>query len=339
MFIKLLLIFVALVGFGDPLKNILLNGSISNTIEVSIPDYENAHNPSIVPYKDGYLLSFRYLFRFPEWSKDFRLLSTGSFVGLVELDRQFQIKKKSIQLLEIQSFSDDFSLYAEDARLFLFQNRIFVLFNDFPAPSPEYIRRHYLVEIVNVNGRWTPIKKALPLVFENMNRIEKNWVPFCSAESLYLIYGEDPHIVLECDLTTGVCRKIGESFANPGWPYGIIRGGTPAIQIDDTFLTFFHSSLDVSEFHERKIYFMGAYAFDASFPFTIRSITPHPIGTKNFYKNTSSKSHPSKKVVFPGGIVRDGNRLHIAWGKDDRRVMITTFELDKLLNSMEPILP
>ncbi len=335
-FAILILLFTTLFGSEHFLDDILSCDSICKTYKITIPDYENAHNPSIIPYKDGYLLSFRYIGRFPEWSQDIRLIPSASFIGLAFLDKQFKVKKKSVQLLEIQSFSDDFSLYAEDGRLLVFQDRIFLVFNDFPAPLPQYIRRLYLAEITHENGRWILKKKALPLFLENMNRIEKNWVPFFHNQSLYFIYGEEPHRVIACDLSTGYCRKVDERTVNLDWPYGIIRGGTPALNIDDQFLTFYHSSFVESDYDSR-LYFMGAYIFDPFFPFIIRAFTPLPIGLKEYYEGTSSKKHSTKKVVFPGGYVREGNAIHLAWGKDDKMIMITTLDLERLLKSMKKI--
>jgi predicted GH43/DUF377 family glycosyl hydrolase len=336
--IFLFFFFTSIFSSEHFLKNILSDESICKTYEILIPDYEHATNPSIIPYKDGYLLSFRYDGRFPQWSRDIIFKSCASFIGLAYLDKQFRVKKKSVQLLEIRSFSDDFSIYAEDARLFVFQERIFLTFNDFPSPSPEYIRQLYLGEITNENGRWIAKKRALPCTLDNMNRIEKNWVPFFLDQSLYFIYGENPHTILECDLSTGHCIKVDErTVEGLDWPYGIIRGGTPAFEVDDQFLTFYHSSLEESDIYDSRIYFMGAYIFDSFFLFTIRAYTPRPIGMTEDYKDTSSKKHSAKKVVFPGGYVRDGNRIHIAWGKDDKMIMITTLDLERLLKSMKKI--
>src|SRR3990167_6757490 len=141
--------------------------------------------------------------------------------------------------------------------------------------------------------------QPLSLVFDPSNRIEKNWVPFCIDSSLYLIYGEDLHTVLECDPSTGYCRRISERLEDLDWDYGIIRGGTPALKVDDQFLTFFHSSIENPDIYERRVYFMGAYAFDPYFPFAIRAYTPSPIGLAEYYEETSSKKDRSKKVVFP----------------------------------------
>jgi predicted GH43/DUF377 family glycosyl hydrolase len=328
-------LFTTLSSKQNVLNDILSGDMISKTYKIEIPDYENAHNPSIIPYQDGYLLSFRYIARFPEWFKETSFIPVASLIGVAHLDKHFQLKKKSVQLLEIQSYSEDFSVYAEDARLILFQDRIFLVFNDLNAAERKYIRRLYMVEITQKNGKWIPKTRATRLFLDNMGRIEKNWVPFFSGQSLYFIYGEEPHTIIECDPLTGLCHRVDERPIDLDWPYGIIRGGTPAIKIDDQFLTFYHSSLDQLDIYKDRIYFMGAYTFDPFFPFTIRSYTPKPIGLTEYYKETSSKDYPSKKVVFPGGIIREGNALHIAWGKDDKMVMITTFDLEKLLKSMK----
>lgn len=330
-----ILLFTTLFSKENVLNSILSSDAICKTYRIEIPGYENAYNPSIIPYQDGYLLSFRYIARFPEWFKDESFLPTASFIGIAHLDKHFQVEKKSVQLLEIQSYSKDFSLYSEDARLILHQDRVFLVFNDLNAPERNYVRRMYMAEISNDSGRWILKKRATRLFLEKMGRIEKNWVPFFADQSLYFIYGEEPHTIIECDPLNGYCQRVDERTIDLDWPYGIIRGGTPAIKIDDQFLTFYHSSLEQLDIYQNRIYFMGAYTFDPFFPFAIRAYSPKPIGLPEYYKETSSKDYPSKKVVFPGGIVREGNAIHMAWGKDDKMVMITTFDLEKLLKSMK----
>jgi len=42
------------------LEPLLSNSSITDTKRIDIPGYPNAYNPSLIPYKGGYLLSLRY---------------------------------------------------------------------------------------------------------------------------------------------------------------------------------------------------------------------------------------------------------------------------------------
>jgi predicted GH43/DUF377 family glycosyl hydrolase len=76
---------------------------------------------------------------------------------------------------------------------------------------------------------------------------------------------------------------------------------------------------------------MGAYTFDKDPPFSVRTMTPRPLGDLIDYTQDNSS-----KVVFPGGIVIQDHVIHLAWGKSDKQMFITTFDKQKLLISMEP---
>lgn len=75
---------------------------------------------------------------------------------------------------------------------------------------------------------------------------------------------------------------------------------------------------------------MGAYTFDKDPPFSVRAMTPRPLGDLADYAQDNAS-----KVVFPGGMVVQDRLIHVAWGKADKQMFITTFDRDKLLASME----
>ena len=76
---------------------------------------------------------------------------------------------------------------------------------------------------------------------------------------------------------------------------------------------------------------MGAYTFDKDPPFSVRTVTSRPLGDLTDY----TQENPLK-VVFPGGMVVQEPLIHVAWGKADKQIFITTFDREKLLGSMEP---
>jgi predicted GH43/DUF377 family glycosyl hydrolase len=120
------------------------------------------------------------------------------------------------------------------------------------------------------------------------------------------------------------------------WKWGEIRGGAPAAAVDEGLLTFFHSSqeLPATSFFGIKTgrnYAMGAYIFEKTYPFTIRKITPTPLGHVEDYVLNNRR-----KVVFPSGMVIDEEVIHVAWGKNDTNICISTFDKDRLISGMVP---
>ncbi len=315
--------------------NVILEQSLSKACvikskQIKIPGYPNAYNPSLISYKDGYLLSFRFISRCPKAIKN-NLRRDFSFVGLVKLNKKFKISEKTVQTLNIVSYSPKFSLTAEDARLLSVGNRIFIFFNDLPLLHNPGKNAMYFAELIEEEGGFVLNEPAKPLNYPYANEVEKNWSPFSSGDSLYVIYSDQPRIILEVDLNTGYCQEVMRTLLNWNWNFGEIRGGTPAYLVNNTFLTFFHSSFLINKTSKRRAYVMGAYTFEKDPPFSICKMTIQPLGDLTDYTQNNSS-----KVVFPAGLVVEDNFVHVAWGKADRQIFITTFDKEKLLTSMMP---
>lgn len=306
----------------------LSNAAIISSKQIKIPHYPNAYNPSIIPYKDGYLLSFRFINRFPDALKNQR--TDASFIGLAQLDKKLNVSEESVQLLNIASYSPYFSLTAEDGRLILVGEKIYLFFNDLP-PSQRNAFSMYFAEIVEVGEGFILKEPAKLLNYPKANEIEKNWSPFVSEGKLYVIYSDQPRILLEVNLNTGDCHEIPSTEPDYKWDLGSIRGGSPAGLIGDKFLTFFHSTFP-TKIPKKRAYVMGAYTFDKESPFAVHSITTEPLGALTDYTQNNSF-----KVIFPTGMVVQNHSILVTWGKGDKQIWLTVFDTEKLLNSMQPV--
>ena len=304
----------------------LAHDAILSTKRVYIAGFPKAFNPSLIPYKEGYLLSFRNRHR---QKHSYGRKKDVSFLGVVQLGSDFRVVEKSAQLLDVRSYAPHSSCTAEDARLLKIDNRIFIFFNDFSL-SGDRGYALYLAELVEKEGRFAFKEPAKHLYYARALPIEKNWSPFSVQDKLYLIYSDAPRVILEVDIATGQCREVARYPTHYQWNWGEIRGGTPALQMDETLLTFFHSSIS-SNFTKNKrgrLYVMGAYLFDAHFPFTPQKITRVPLGEKEYYTKENKRN-----VIFPSGLVIQEPLIHVAWGKNDQQIHITTFDKSKLLHS------
>ena len=97
------------------------------------------------------------------------------------------------------------------------------------------------------------------------------------------------------------------------WGHGHLRGGTPAVLIDDKYyLSFFHTQTKLKT-SGYNTYFMGAYTFSKQPPFTLLSISRFPIVDKQFYSGTWNTRFANRKinyVVFPMHFtVENGNKV------------------------------
>lgn len=101
-----------------------------------------------------------------------------------------------------------------------------------------------------------------------------------------------------------MCETIASTQGNIDWDWGILRGGSPALEVDGQYLAFFHSPKEMVTANSRGEkslhYFMGAYTFSLEPPFAIEKMSLEPIIAKGFYKHTGFKPywHPVR-AIFP----------------------------------------
>ncbi len=304
----------------DPmLADALSSSAIVATKRIAIPKYPKAYNPSLIPYKEGYLLSFRVRKKFPESGKETKPRTDASFIGVVELDKNFAILKNTVQLLDVTSYSSQVSSTAEDARLLNAGGRIYLFFNDLNLTEKPGSYALYFGELVKEGPKFVLKRTAKHLNYSKSISVEKNWSPFIAGDKIYVIYSDLPRVVLEVDPNTGDCSEVTNPTSSDWkWDWGIVRGGTPAYLVDDKYITFFHSVMPAKSTNGKSKYalnyVMAAYLFEKDPPFAIRAVTPAPLGELRDY----TENNP-RKVVFPGGVVVEDNRIHVAWGKTINR--------------------
>ena len=164
---------------------------------------------------------------------------------------------------------------------------------------------------------------------------EKNWLWFDHEGRTYFVYQTEPHIV--CEVKDGVVVDEHKTFASLGWTLGDIRGGTPPVRVGDHYLSFFHSSMPwkkLPRYGVRRMYFAGAYLFEAKPPFQIVAATRTDkrllSGTWN---EPTAESVPA--VVYPTGAILDGNEWFITMGVNDCRCAWMKIPHERVMERMQ----
>lgn len=320
-----------IANFKPPEKKI-----VTATKRINLPDYPGAYNPSIIKFNNTYLLTFRY-----QPNRFFQ--SWISYIGIVVLNEAFEIISEP-QLIDTRLYFNLTLSQSEDARIFSFQDRLYLIYNDnvhLTYPSLNERRDMYIAELIWADDQFLLTEPTKLFHEADYDTVlwQKNWSPFEWNGNLLLSYSLNPHQVLSPDLSDGSCQKIYETSAQKAsiWSYGTMRGGTPALLVDGEYLAFFHSGLFTSSVSSNKVdlwhYYMGAYTFSANPPFGLTKISSSPIDSPGFYTYSSYE----KRVIYPGGFVVDGNNLYVAYGKDDNEIWIATMDLTQLKKSMVPI--
>lgn len=231
----------------------------------------------------------------------------------------------------------------EDFRFVDVEGQIYGVFNDqmgrVGSKSP-HRRSMYMAKFVFVEDR-LEVRDRICLNFAGAvefykgvdieSFVEKNWTPFVFENEIHLLYTIDPLLVLKPNLKTGECLEVfRENFqvSHLGFP----RGGTPAIDMGDRFLSFYHVLYRGPErrlfgYLKGQCYYMSAFAFSKEAPFRIVGKIDAPIGAKNMYQK--------KKIVFPSALIEQGDEFYLFWGVDDRLMFVGKVQMDRLIESFE----
>ena len=305
---------------------------VQSTKQIVLQNYPDAFNPSIVQTKQGLLLSFRYI-------PDLINAPSTSYIGVVFLDENFDPISEPV-LLNTRHLNNKTPSQSEDARLFLYRDRICLIYNDNVDSINYWDRRDmYIAELFYEDGDFT-LSTPLKLIHEgkySTQFIQKNWEPFVWDNKLLISFTVNPHEILYPNLVSGSCYQIYDTWSTLDWGFGTLRLSTPPQLIDGEYLAFFHSGKPmVSEATQGCTlwhYFMGAYTFSAEPPFHLTQMTPQPIIHDEFYTYSSAE----KRVVFPGGFVVNGSNIYVAYGKDDCEIWIANINKEILKKAMVPI--
>ena len=309
---------------------------VLETRRIEIPGYPHAFNPGIIRWNGRTLMSFRVI---PD-----RKYSFNGEIGLVFLDEEFRVMSEP-QLLSLR---DEYSIApcrAEDARLIVLNDKLYVIYDD--NTEPVISKGGFRVQVAQVyyDGEHFIVDQIEPLsTFENASRDvrEKAWVPFDYQGNLLLAYSIHPHRIFYPRLDgTGVCDTIACTKSAIDWKWGILRGGTPGFKEEEGYLAFFHSSIAMPTLHSNAEtithYFMGAYLFSHDPPFPITKISPEPIIGKNFYTGIQYKPYwKPVRCVFPCGYICDNEYIWIAYGRDDHETWVVKLDKKGLLRSLVP---
>lgn len=306
---------------------------VTSTKKIYIKNFDGAYNPSIVKFKDGYLMSFR-------WTPNRYHEPWISYICLVLLDDSFE-QISTVDFLHTRAYGNHIMpSQSEDGRIFYFNDKLYVVYNDnmeLIFPNTWERRDMYIAEITYDENNQFIVLEPLRLIHETKYREkpwQKNWNPFVWEDKLLLSYNLSPHEVIEPNFTDGICKPFSETNIDFQWKYGSPRGATPAHLIDGEYLAFFHSGIvmktSCSEHSDMWHYFMGAYTYSAEPPFTVTKVSSEPINFLGFYTYSAYQ----KRVIYPGGFVVDGSNVYVAYGKDDAEIWIATLDLVELKKSL-----
>jgi beta-1,2-mannobiose phosphorylase / 1,2-beta-oligomannan phosphorylase len=115
------------------------------------------------------------------------------------------------------------------------------------------------------------------------------------------------------------------------WQSGRVGAGPPPIRVDDGWLVIYHGNSSPTRPGEVGAYSAGAMLLDADDPTTVLRRTAEP-----FFRPDAAfeVSGFVPNVVFPTGMVPDGELLHVYYGAADAVTAVTEFAVRDVLAAM-----
>ena len=173
----LFLILFASVSFGDMfnLEERVNHKIVLSTKRIVFPNFPDAFNPSIFKGEHGYVFVFRYCpnhYWDPWWNQ----------MCVVLLDESFEPLSEP-QVLSTGLNTGHVTCQAEDARIFSYQNRLYLIYNDNIEISRPWCRDRrdmYIAELQYKNNQFSLIHQH-KFVYEQRYQSsfwQKNWTPF-----------------------------------------------------------------------------------------------------------------------------------------------------------------
>ena len=306
--------------------------------QIKMPEFPDAFNPSIVKWQGKTLMSFRI--------RDPNTASTDQ-IGFVWLTDDFKLAGTPSIL---ERFNESLSKYfympsfAQDPRLITLNDELYIIYsNILPTHSGQAVRR-MVVGTVKFDGSRFTVDDPHPLLSIDgfdLDKKEKNWVPFIFEDNLLLAYSISPHRVVHPLYMENTCVNFSLCQNSVQWDWGVIRGGTPAMKIGDRYLSFFHSLKGMQTVQSDKEmmthYFMGAYTFEADPPFTIKSMSQKPIMAKTFYEGPMYVNWKPLRAVYPMGFIMDDTFIWLSYGRQDHEIWVVKLDTKGLLNSLKAV--
>lgn len=272
-------------------------------------------NGSVIQHNGKRLFCYRMEMPVPKYFENQKL-------ALVELDKHWQPIESTNKLLKLHS---DFGGYhVEDPRLFDCNGELMLAYTD-----------GYKMALANLTndepGEYLTFKKKNAVGHDGR---EKNWTPFEYDGKIHFVYNTAPiHTVFDLD------GSVYEHEWNPDFKYGYLRGGTPAYNMGDYYLSFFHSSKQLKSDRWARVYFVGAYAFESKPPFKPIAYTKEPLIMGEYFDMSIARPCNVVFVAFPCGAILENGEWNVSFGYQDYENRIFKIKDTDLWNLMSYCYP
>jgi len=194
-------------------------------------------NPSVQRFGDRWLMAYKIV----------TMGYQSERFAICRLDKHFQVVPGSA--VPLSATIPNSTAQVGDPRLLVYAGRLWVLYCHFRLPSLLYLAE---VDPETLQA----VGPAHPLLLDDRQWQEKNWMLFEYEDELLAVYTIAPHVVLHLEMNPRVdtirCRRINCTewdVSRYERRFGTPRGGALPVRVDGAYYAFFHSRYYVSRLH------------------------------------------------------------------------------------------
>lgn len=303
--------------------------------QIDLPGDDFNWNPSIIAYNNHYLMTFRANRNLAKLSNR-EIHNRDDFfdnsIYIAEFDKNFNLITKKQNISQYIPGCTDKLCTAQDARLFEFNNNIYVFYNVSESFSYNSERINKIAKLV---------KKGNNFILEDFRKIslpflpskkDKNWMPLVHNNKLLIIYLTEPKtITLELNLDNGFTKIYSEKNFISDYKFGLIRGSTSFSPLEDNeYITFFHSVLpfQLDKTHYTH-YYMSSLTLKCDKDCEVSKIATTPL--LPFFSSYDSNN---LSVTFPSGLLVTKDEIIITAGKGDESSYVIILDKQKYLENL-----
>jgi len=323
-------------------KRVFLNGTTA------------PYNASLLKTEEGFLLFFSHDDWLPKGSSyptEKSSYTKDKRMGVARLDSDFTHTEEKVRFLTPPKHWKKSTIKWIDPRVFTIDGTVYVL--TFFYKRNKSSKNVWISTICPKTLAFSDPKN----IRTHTGHMERNWVPLISEDlnprSLSFVYTPYPTVVGTMDLVKRKAPLSDHLFAPsspPQWKWGNLCGGTHALLVGESYLSFFHSNVLTEE--GKRCYVMGACTFSKDPPHQLLSISPYPIVFEGMYSSKvdgriGPLGNPRwnarlDRVIFPCGLVPDTDEtgkeiFHVSCGENDVGIRIVTIDKSKLFESLIPV--
>jgi predicted GH43/DUF377 family glycosyl hydrolase len=151
----------------------------------------------------------------------------------------------------------------------------------------------------------------------------KNWIFFERDNKLYFTYSMWMNVHVVCD-----ADKFHITQYKFDWRWGVVKGGTNLVVLDDKMWGFFHSWEIINDVTQ---YYVGAYAVENNPPFHVVKMSKYPLLEPNKIHRVNG---PLRSGYFPCGVVYSGGDWLISAGEMETATRLFKISHDEVLKSL-----